>query len=297
MRDTFHRLDGSELAVEVRAVAFLDHGRPSTHLVIRDITARLAAESAVRQVEARLQQAQRMELIGALSGIVAHEVNNMMQVVMGFGDSLLGGGQLPQACFPDVEEIIRAATRAGTVTQELLAFSRRAAHRPRVVDLRVAVQAAESAIRRLLTDGQRLVVVADTALEAWVDPGQLQQVVLNLAINARDAMPADGTLTMTVAARESPEGSEAAEGATIPAGLYATVIVQDTGMGMDAPTRARIFEPFFTTKPVGRGSGLGLAAAQGIMRQNGGYITVSSTPGQGATFVLYLPLVPSIGPG
>ena len=133
----------------------------------------------------------------------------------------------------------------------------------------------------------------DAAPRVWVDPGQLEQVVINLALNARDAMPAGGTLTITTAEIELPSGIAAADGAVIPAGRYATLVVRDTGTGMDAATQARIFEPFFTTKPVGQGTGLGLAAAHGIVTQNDGYITVASAPGQGATFTLYLPVLPA----
>ena len=135
VRETFHRLDGSELEVEVRAVAFMDHGRPSAHLVIRDITERLAAEQAARLMDERLQQAQRMEAVGALSGGVAHEVNNMMTVVLGFSDFLLRDLRLPAECLADVREITRAADRAAVVTRQLLAFSRRAVNRQQSVDL------------------------------------------------------------------------------------------------------------------------------------------------------------------
>ena len=290
MRDTFRRLDGSEVEVEVRAVAFMDHGRPSAHLVIRDITERLAVEQAARHMEERLQQAQRMEAVGALAGGVAHEVNNMMSVVLGFSDFLLRDERLPPECLADVREIMKAADRAAAVTRQLLAFSRRAVHRPQVVDLGAAVRGAEPVVRRLLGEGRQLVVVADAGPRVWVDPGQLEQVVINLALNARDAMPAGGTLTITTAETELASGTAAADGAAIPAGRYATLVVRDTGAGMDAATQAKIFEPFFTTKPIGQGTGLGLAAAHGILKQNNGYITVASAPGQGATFTVYLPV-------
>jgi len=292
VRDTFHRLDGSEVEVEVRAIAFMDHGRPSAHLVIRDITERLAMEQAAHQVEEHLQQTHRMEAAGALAGGVAHEVNNMMQVVLGFSHFLLGDVRLPEECLGDVREIIRAADRAAVVTRQLLAFSRRAVHRPKVVDLGAAVRGTEPMVRLLLGEGRRLVVVADVAPRVLVDPGQFEQVVINLALNARDAMPADGTLTITMVETELPGDIAAAGGVAIPAGRYATLLVRDTGAGMDAATQAQIFEPFFTTKPVGHGTGLGLAATHGILTQNNGYITVASAPGQGATFTVYLPVLP-----
>ncbi len=296
VRDTWRRLDGSEVAVEVRAVGFMDRGRPSAHLVIRDITERLAVEQAARQMEERLQQAQRMEAVGALAGGVAHEVNNMMGVVLGFGDFLLRDERLPADCLADVREIMKSADRAATVIRQLLAFGRRTVHRPQAVDLSTAVRDAEPVVRQLLGEGRRLVVVANAAPRVWVDPGQLQQVVINLALNARDAMPSGGTLTITTAETELQSGMDAADYGAIPAGRYATILVRDTGAGMDAATQARIFEPFFTTKPVGQGTGLGLAAAHGILKQNHGCITAASVPGQGAAFTVYLPILPAGDP-
>ncbi|MEO8635520.1 MAG: response regulator [Gemmatimonadales bacterium] len=292
VRDTFRRLDGSTVEVVVRAVAFLDHGRPSAHLVIRDITERLAVEQAVLRVDERLHEAQRMESVGSLAGGVAHEVNNMMQVVLGFSDFLLGDTRLPPECAADVREIIRGANRAAAVTRQLLAFSRRAVHRPEVVDITAAVREAEPVVRRLLGDEQRLVVATDSELEVWVDRGQLQQVIINLALNARDAMPAGGTLTIATAMTDVKPGIVAGGGGVIPPGHYASLAVQDTGTGMDLTTLAQIFDPFFTTKPVGQGTGLGLAAAHGVLTQNHGYITVASALGEGATFTVYLPILP-----
>jgi PAS domain S-box-containing protein len=291
VRDTLHRIDGSNLDVMVRAVAFLDHGRPATHLVIRDITDLLIAEQNARQMEDRLHQAQRMESVGALAGGVAHEVNNMMQVVLGVGEFMLRTGQLPENCRTDVQEMVNAAERAAAVTRQLLAFSRRAVHRPAAVDLGAAVRDAEPVLRRLLGEGRRLVVLADASPQVWVDPGQLQQVVINLALNARDAMADGGTLTIATAEVDLPPGSVAADNSAIPAGHYASLAVRDTGAGIEAEVMKRIFEPFFTTKPSGEGTGLGLAAALGAMTQNSGFITVESAPGQGATFTVYLPVL------
>jgi hypothetical protein len=291
VRDTFRRLDGSEVEVEVRAVAFMDRDRPSAHIVIRDITERLAVEQAVRQVEEHLQQAQKMEAVGALAGGVAHEVNNMMAVVLGFSDFLLRDLRLPPECLADVREIMTAAERAAAITRQLLAFGRRAPYRPQVVDLGAAVRDAEPIVRRLLGEKRELALVSDASPRVRVDPGQLQQVIINLALNARDALPAGGTLTMTTAETELSSAIAAAGGVAIPAGRYALLVMRDTGAGMDAATQARIFEPFFTTKPLGQGTGLGLAVAHGIVTQNSGYITVSSAPGQGASFTLYLPVL------
>jgi PAS domain S-box-containing protein len=291
VRDQFRRVDGSTVEVEIRAVGFMDNDRPSAHLIIRDITERLAAEQTARQVEERLQQAQRMESVGALAGGVAHEFNNMMQVVLGFSDFLVRDQRLPADCVADVREIIRAADRASVVTRQLLAFSHRAVHRPQVVDVGAAAREIEPVVRRLVGEGRELVVVADAAPHVWVDPGQLQQVVINIVLNARDAMPAGGVLTITTAETDLPAGTVAADGVAIPAGRYAALILQDTGSGMDAAVQAHIFEPFFTTRPIGQGTGLGLPAAHGIVTQNDGYITVESAPGKGATFTVFLPVI------
>jgi two-component system, cell cycle sensor histidine kinase and response regulator CckA len=291
VRDTFRRVDGSKIQVEVRAVAFLDEGRPSAHLVIRNITERLAAEQASQLMQERLQQAQKLESVGALAGGVAHEVNNMMQVVLGFSDFLLQDPRVPAERLADVREITRAAGRAATVTRELLAFSRRAVHRPKVVDLAAAIRENEPAVRRLLGEERRLVIAADKSPRVWVDPHQLQQVIINLALNARDAMPPGGTLTLTTTETELPR-MIGGDGRLIPAGHYATLLAHDTGAGIPVAIQSRIFEPFFTTKAVGKGTGLGLAATHGMLTQNHGYITVTSAPGEGTTFGVYLSALP-----
>jgi two-component system, cell cycle sensor histidine kinase and response regulator CckA len=291
VRDTFRRVDGSKIEVEVRAVAFMDEGRPSAHLVIRNITERLAAEQATRLMHEHLLQAQKVESVGALAGGVAHEVNNMMQVVLGFSDFLLQDPRVPAERLADVREIARAARRAASVTRELLAFSRRAVHQPKVVDLGAAIREAEPAIRRLLGEERQLVVVAEESPRVWVDPHQLQQVIFNLAFNARDAMPPGGTLTLTSTETSLP-GIAGSDGRVVPAGRYATLLAHDTGTGIDLAIQSRIFEPFFTTKALGKGTGLGLAAADGILTQNHGYITVTSLPGEGTTFAVYLAVLP-----
>jgi PAS domain S-box-containing protein len=291
VRDAFRRLDGSEVEVEVTAIAFLDHGRPSAHLVVHDITERLGLQAAARRAEEHLQQAQKMEAVGALAGGVAHEVNNMMSVILGFSEFLLRAPDMGEERLSEVRHIVRAAERTAAVTRQLLAFSRRAFHQPHVLQLGPAMHDLEPVVRRLLGEERHLLVAFDASPRVRVDKGQLEQVIVNLALNARDAMPVGGTLTMTTAETDLPNGVAAGDGGAIPAGRYALIIVRDTGMGMDLATQTHVFEPFFTTKPVGKGTGLGLAAAEGIMQQNGGYITVVSAPGQGATFTLYLPVL------
>ncbi|HET8771524.1 MAG TPA: response regulator [Gemmatimonadaceae bacterium] len=289
-RDTFRRLDGSTVEVEIRAALFMERGRPAAHLVIRDITGRLAVEEAERQVAERLQQAQKMEAVGALAGGVAHEVNNMMSVILGSSEFLLEDTQTSERHRADVHEIMNAAERASAVTRQLLAFSRHAAHRPQDVDLATTVRAAGSVVRRLLGETRRLELDPKVMPRVFVDPGQLAQVIVNLALNARDAMPDGGVLTIATGLVDLPgdRREEAYEG--LAPGRYATLTMRDTGGGMDDATLAHIFEPFFTTKPLGQGTGLGLAAVHGIVAQNGGCVTVETKPGMGTTFTVLLPL-------
>jgi two-component system, cell cycle sensor histidine kinase and response regulator CckA len=291
VRDAFRRLNGSEVEVEVTAIAFLDHGQPSAHLVVQDITERLLLQAAARRAEEQLQQAQKMEAVGALAGGVAHEVNNMMSVILGFTDFLLGAPDMADERLADVRHIVRAAERTAAVTRQLLAFSRRAFHQPQVLELGPAMRELEPVVRLLLGEERHLALASDASPRVRVDKGQLEQVIVNLALNARDAMPVGGTLTITTAETELTNGVASGDGVAIPSGRYALVAVRDTGMGMDTATQAHVFEPFFTTKPQGKGTGLGLAAADGIMKQNHGYITVVSAPGRGTTFTLYLPVV------
>jgi two-component system cell cycle sensor histidine kinase/response regulator CckA len=294
VKDKFRRLDGSEVEVEVTAIAFLDHGQPSAHLVVQDITERVAAEHAARLAEVGLQQVQRMEAVGALAGGVAHEVNNMMSVILGFSEFLLCAPGMAEERLAEVQHIVRAAERTAAVTRQLLAFSRRAFHQPQVVDLGQAVQEFEPVVRRLLGEERHLKVTSDVSPLVRVDKGQLEQVVVNLALNARDAMPAGSTLTITTGETELPTAVASHDSIAIPAGRYGVIVVRDTGAGMDLETQAHIFEPFFTTKSIGKGTGLGLAAVDGIMKQNGGYITLASEPGLGATFTLHLPVLSDV---
>jgi PAS domain S-box-containing protein len=294
VRDAFRRVDGSEVEVEVTAIAFLDHGRPSAHLIVHDITERLTLQATARRAEEHLQQAQKMEAVGVLAGGVAHEVNNMMSVILGFSEFLLSAPDMEEERLSEVRHIIRAAERTAAVTRQLLAFSRRAFHQPQVFTLGSAVHDLESVIRRLLGEERHLAMVCDVSPRIRVDKAQLEQVLVNLALNARDAMPAGGTLTITTGETDLPDGLASVDGNVIPAGHYGVVIVRDTGMGMSAATQSHAFEPFFTTKAIGKGTGLGLAAVEGIMGQNQGHITLASAPGLGATFTLYLPILSDI---
>jgi hypothetical protein len=293
--------DSGDMHVEFRVVWpdgtlrwLSDHGE-----VVRDasgtpeyLTGAAVDVTERKLAEERLIQAQRMDAVGHLAGGVAHEINNMMQVVLGFSaillDTLKGDSQANE-----VRQIHRAASRAATITGQLLAFSRRQQLRPEVLDLNELIRGTEHMFHRVL--GQDKVFVLDLGEDlrhVRADRGQLEQVLLNLTLNARDAMPMGGTFTISTRNVSLPTRNAASPPEDeLPSGNYVRLSVSDTGQGMDAATRARIFEPFFTTKPVGQGSGLGLATVFGIVRQTGGTVRLRSNPGEGATFSIYLPQV------
>ena len=243
--------------------------------------------------EERLRRAERMETVGRLAGGIAHEANNQMSVILGSAQFVLQRTDIHDEVREDVEHIQRAAERTANITQQLLAFSRRQVLQPQVLDLHVLLQRAEPILRRTLGERSRLVVRPATGIgRVKADPGQLEQVLLNLVINARDAMPNGGTVTIeTSTVSLSAEYAESKPVATIIPGPHLLLAVSDTGTGMDAETLGRAFEPFFTTKPVGEGTGLGLATVYGIVKQSGGYIWIYSEPGQGSVFKIYLPVV------
>ena len=280
------RKDGTRFEADV-VVAALHH--PSgEHLgfakVTRDTTER-------RSLERRLHQSEKMEAIGRLAGGIAHDFNNVIGAISGF--SSLARKQLPadHPVQPRLVQIDRAAERAAGLTRQMLAFGRRQVLHPRALDLNAEVEASAEMLRRLIGENIRVVVRADADLGAvMADPTQLQQVLMNLAINARDAMPSGGTLAIETANVELHEEVARRQGAARP-GRYVMLVLTDTGIGMDESTRARVFEPFFTTKPEGKGTGLGLATVYGIVKQSGGFIWLDSQPGEGATFKVYLPRV------
>ena len=293
---------GDDMHVEFRVVWpdgslhwLLDHGQ-----LVRDDTGRPAyLTGAVLDVtdrklaEERLVQAQRMDAVGHMAGGIAHEINNMMTVVLGFSALLLERLH-DDPRIADVRQIHGAAERAAAITRQLLAFSRRQLMRPQVLEVNELVRELEPVLRRVL--GADKVLVTDLATELGrvrADRGQLEQVLLNLTLNARDAMPTGGAVTMRTRNVDIPPrvGSRPLED-ELPAGRYVLLEVSDNGHGMDAAIQARVFEPFFTTKPMGRGTGLGLATAFGIVRQSGGTMRVHSATGAGTTFNVYLPEVP-----
>ncbi|MBI4522069.1 MAG: response regulator [Gemmatimonadetes bacterium] len=241
-----------------------------------------------RRLAAELRQAQKMEAVGRLAGGIAHDFNNLLTAILGYTGILhreLPGGQART----DLEEIHHAATRAADLTRQLLAFSRKQMLNPMVCNLRTVVDDACGLLRRVLGEDIHLTTASETDDPLWVrvDPGQLEQVLMNLAVNARDAMPQGGHLAI----QTGPYLGDAGHTVLMPAGLWASVRVADTGCGMDDRTKAHLFEPFFTTKEPGKGTGLGLATVYGIVKQSGGYIWVDSEPDAGTAFTICLPRV------
>jgi PAS domain S-box-containing protein len=248
-----------------------------------------------RQVEEQLRQVQRMDAVGRLAGGMAHETNNQMAVVLGFADFVLGRTDLPERVREDVEQIRKAAERTAGITSQLLAFSRRQLVRPQVLNLNEIVTEFEPVLRRAMSSGCELLLRPAPGLAAVkADPGQLEQILLNLALNACDAMPQGGTLTIETAnVILNRDYSRHKPGVRVQPGPYVLISLSDTGHGMSRETLGRIFEPFFTTKPVGQGTGLGLATVYGLVKQAGGYVWVYSEQGIGTTFKIYLPVMPS----
>lgn len=249
----------------------------------------LADVSEHKRLESQLLKAQKMEAIGRLAGGVAHDFNNFLTVILGHGDLLR---QMLPADHPgrgSVEEIAKIGERAAALTNQMLAFSRKQILAPLVVNLNGLINDIERMLGRLIRENIRMVHDLDPDLyPVKVDPGQIGQVLMNLVVNSRDAMPDGGQITIKTANAELSEAA-ARELPGIPAGKYAVLTVQDTGCGMDEAVRSRIFEPFFTTKEQGKGTGLGLATVYGIVKQSGGNIFVQSQAGQGAAFHIYLP--------
>jgi PAS domain S-box-containing protein len=246
-----------------------------------------------KQMEVRLLQSQRMDSVGQLAGGIAHEANNMMSVVLGCADYVLQRTDLPEAVREDVDQIWRAAKRTAGITQQLLAFSRRQVLQPQVLDLNATVRDLEGILTRTLGETRGLRMHLSPSVGAVrADPGQLEQVLINLTLNARDAMQDGGTLTIETLKVVLDEAYAAGKSvATLRPGEYAALVLSDTGQGMDHATLERIFEPFFTTKGVGQGTGLGLSTVYGIVKQSGGFIWVYSEPGLGSAFKVYLPAI------
>jgi two-component system cell cycle sensor histidine kinase/response regulator CckA len=283
--DVEHRIvrgDGSIRWVHEQGDVVRDAGGAAIRMIgtVQDITDR-------RLLEEQLRQAQKMEAIGRLAGGIAHDLNNALTAIAGYSELALGEVAADHPARPDVEEIRRAAERAGSVTRQLLAFSRKQLLEPRLFDLNETVSNLARLLTRLLgpdVNVQTRLGAADPSL--YGDPGQVEQAIINLAVNARDAMPGGGRLTLATSIDDVDEAF-ARQNMPMTPGRYLTLRVTDTGHGMSRETQARIFEPFFTTKDVGKGTGLGLAMVYGTLKQIGGFVFVDSAIDRGTTFRLY----------
>ena len=281
------RKDGSLFTERQTVTPILDASGAITHFVAikQDITERL-------QLEAQVLQARKMESVGRLASGIAHDFNNLLTVINGVSDLVLEQVHQDDQVRADVQEIRRAGERAATLTRQLLAFSRQQILEPRVLSLNTVVAGMESLLRRLLGEDIDLVVALTPGVgHVLADPGQLEQVIVNLAVNARDAMPQGGRLSIETQNVALTEADGRQHGVAVPPGPYVQLAVTDSGAGMDEATCARVFEPFFTTKGPGRGTGLGLSTVYGIVEQSQGFIWVHSTVGRGTRFEVCLPHV------
>jgi len=279
---TARRANGEEFAVEMAVTRIPMPGPPMFTVFLRDLSDR-------KKLEEQLQQSQKMEAVGRLAGGVAHDFNNLLTVIVSYTDLMLSDSAVPDDVRSDLTHVRAAVDRATALTRQLLAFSRKQVLKPVVLDINAAVGDVSTMLARVIPASIRLETKLGGNIDPiYVDRGQIEQVLMNLAVNARDAMPTGGSLTIETANVDLDEAYAALHSCRSP-GPHVVLSVRDTGMGMDAKTRERIFEPFFTTKGLGQGTGLGLATVYGIVRQSGGSIYVYSEPGRGTTFKVYFP--------
>jgi PAS domain S-box-containing protein len=276
------RRDRSVVDVEIIAHAISYDGRPARLSLVRDLT-------HTKLLEQRLAQAQKMEAVGRLAGGVAHDFNNMLAVILNVADFAAQSIGPSHPAAADLGEIVEAANRAAALTRQLLAFSRQQMLQPKLLKPCAVVANVEKLLRRVIGEDVSIDLrLAKDAPQVLADEGQLEQVIMNLGVNARDAMPSGGTLTIETS-RVLVDAELASRVDGLYPGVHALLTVTDTGVGMDSSTLAHVFEPFFTTKDPGRGTGLGLATVFGIVRRSGGAVEVTSVPGDGTTFRIYLP--------
>ena len=281
--------DGTEFPVEISLGPLKTVEGPFVSAIVRDITERRRTEEALRETEVQLRQAQKMEALGQLASGVIHDFNNLLTVILGRGALLLDRVGGPGLVRSNVEQVVRTAERAATLTRQLLAFSRKQLLARDLLDLNDLVNSMATLLQRLIPEHLELIVRPGVRLDrVKADRGQLEQVILNLSVNARDAMPAGGQLTIETANVDLDEAFVRRHVGT-QVGPHVLLAVRDTASGIDAATQQRIFEPFFTTKAPGKGTGLGLATVYGIVKQHDGYLWVESAPGAGAVFRIYLP--------
>jgi two-component system, cell cycle sensor histidine kinase and response regulator CckA len=278
--------DGTWRTLESRASTILKGGMVDKLVIVnRDVTER-------KRLEEQFRQSQKMEAVGRLSGGVAHDFNNLLGVIIGYGEIVQEGTAADSPLRTCVDEMLKAGHRAAALTRQLLAFSRQQVMDPRVLELNVVVKDMEKMLKRLIGEDIALKTSLDPALvRIKADQGQIEQVIMNLAINARDAMPKGGELRLSTSNFYMDDDFVSRYPYPVLVGDYVLFTVTDNGTGMDAITRARVFEPFFTTKEKGKGTGLGLSMVYGVVKQSGGYIEVVSELGAGATFKIYLPKV------
>ena len=287
------RKDGGMVVGQLSVSAIRDAGGKVLYALglMEDITERRRAEQERARLEEQFRQAQKMESVGRLAGGVAHDFNNLLTVINGYSEMLLKRLAPGDPVRARVEQIKRAGDRAAELTQQLLAFSRKQVTQPRLLDLNAVIAESRRMLERLLGEDIELVTISSPALGCvMADPGQIHQVLMNLMVNAHDAMPQGGKLVVETADVELDESFGFDHPGASP-GPYVRLAVSDTGTGMDADTLRQVFEPFFTTKGPGKGTGLGLSTVYGIVRQAGGWITAASEPGRGSVFEVYLPAV------
>jgi hypothetical protein len=289
-----HRISGRETSFkrhdDGRVVFTLVHafGEFDDEGELRRLTGFIVDRSAQKDLEEQLRQSQRLEAVGQLAGGIAHDFNNLLTVIIGCADLMAMDGDRPavEGDHDPLEELTKAARRAAGLTRQLLAFSRRQILQPRLVNLNEALRSVHTMLRRLVRENVVIVLNLDPRIASVrVDPGQIDQVIVNLALNSAYAMPAGGTITLTTAELEIGEGNSAARPSMTP-GSYVALSVRDNGSGMDEGTRTRAFEPFFTTKPLGKGTGLGLSTVYGIVKQSGGYVWIESELGVGTSVTI-----------